>query len=138
MRIVVAVCIVAAAVVTLSCLPSTMSVAAAVEEKDHTGAWDGDAGRAADWGKVNLKSIDGGYVGTYAGTFNGQLGSLSFDKSGDGKYKGRWWESDLKRFGTCELEVSKDGGTVKVMWKALDDRKGAEKSGKSTWKRMSE
>ena len=60
---------------------------------------------------------------------------MTFDRTGDGRYKGRWWESDLKRYGMCVLEVSKDGGTITMTWKALDDRKGAEKGGKSAWKR---
>jgi hypothetical protein len=138
MRSAMSLWLVAGAVVLLGCASATTSGAGRVDEKDLTGAWDGDAGQADDWGEVNLKLIEGGYIGTYSATFNKQLGSVTFERTGEGKYKGRWWESDLKRYGTCELEVSKDGGTVTMTWKALDDRKGGEKGGKSTWKRKAE
>jgi len=130
-----AICIVIAFGVILACRSATVAEAAEADVKNLTGAWDGNAGRADDWGKVHLKWIENGYVGTFTGTFNGQVGSIAFDQVSDGKYKGHWWESNLARYGTCELQVSRDGATVDVTWNALDDRPGAEKRGKSIWKR---
>src|SRR5262249_2606630 len=135
MRIVMTLCFVSVASAASAGAPEAKPETVRADEKDLSGAWDGDAGRARDWGEINLKVTADGYIGTYSDTFNRQLGSITFRKIGERMYKGLWWESNLKRYGTCELEVSKDGGTVTMTWKALDDRKGAKKDGKSTWKR---
>ncbi len=105
------------------------------EEKTLSGVWDGDAGGDKEWGEIKLKSTEDGYIGTYSDTFNRQLGSLTFKKVAEDKYKGLWWESSLKHHGSFELEVSNDGRTITVNWKATD---GRTKSAKSTWKSKAE
>jgi hypothetical protein len=104
-------------------------------DADLTGAWDGakHADPNDDWGAVNLKATEAGYIGTYSDTFNGQLGSITFRRTGDGRYEGLWWESNLNRFGSLVLEVPKDARSISVAWKALSE--GGARSGKSTWKR---
>ena len=133
-------CVIGLLVVTLASVASSYAQEkkgepAKAEEKDLTGVWDGGADGKQDWGDVWLKKIRDEYVGTYTATFNDKLGNMSFKRVGERKYEGLWWESDLKRHGTCELEVSKDGGTVTMTWRALDDRPGADKGGKNTWKK---
>lgn len=135
MRIIAALGLIVLTAVTWTGAPAKAEETGVGAEQELTGAWNGDAGRADDWGTVNLKSTENGYLGTYTATFNGSPGSVTFHKTATGKYKGLWWESDLKRYGSCELTVSPDGGTITLAWKALDDRAGAEKSGQSTWKR---
>jgi hypothetical protein len=120
---------------TLSCAAQSTPEAGGAAEKALSGTWDGDAGRNRDWGVVNLKATADGYIGTYSDTFNGQLGSLTFKRTGERSYKGLCWESSLKRYGSFELEAAKDGRTITFAWKALDDGNLGEKSGNSTWKR---
>jgi hypothetical protein len=120
--------------VAVTALPSAQEgkpEAARAAEKDLSGVWDGDAGGDKEWGEIRLKSTEDGYIGTYSDTFNRQLGSLTFKRVGERRYKGLWWESSLKHYGSFEVEVSQDGRTITVNWKALD---GRAKSAKSTWK----
>lgn len=102
---------------------------------DLDGQWDGarHPNPNDDWGAVNLKSTEAGFIGTYSDTFNKQLGSVTFTSAGVGKLQGLWWESDLKRYGSFVLEVSQDGRSITVHWKALSE--GGARSGKSMWKR---
>jgi len=136
MRIVMALLFVAVPVSGFVCALEAKPDAVRADEKDLTGVWDGDAGRADDWGKVNLKSIEDGYIGTYTDTYNCKLGSMSFRRVGERKYQGLWWETSLQRYGSFELQASEDGRTITLTWKTLDDGKvGPQKSSTSTWKR---
>jgi hypothetical protein len=121
----------AVALTALACAQEGKPEAARAEEKDLSGAWNGDAGGEKEWGEIKLKSTEDGYIGTYSDTFNRQLGSLTFKRVGERRYKGLWWESSLKHYGSFELEASQDGRTITVNWKALD---GRTKSARSTWK----
>lgn len=109
----------------------------AADEKDLTGVWDGrnNPSRNDDWGEVKLKATEEGYIGTYSDTYNGQLGSLMFKRIGQHRYKGLWWESNLRRYGSFLLVASTDGRTISVTWEALDNT-NAPMAGKSTWKRI--
>jgi hypothetical protein len=111
----------------------------AADEKDLTGVWDGrnHPSRNDDSGEVKLKATEKGYIGTYSDTYNGQLGSLMFKRIGQYRYKGLWWESNLKRYGSFLLEASTNGRTISLTWEALDNTR-ALKGGKSTWKREAE
>ncbi len=102
---------------------------------DLTGSWDGSqhASRNDDWGDLNVKATPDGYIGTYSGTFNKQLGSITFKSTTEGRYHGLWWESNLKRYGSLELAVSKDANSLQVEWKALSGSGGAAR--KSIWKK---
>jgi hypothetical protein len=106
------------------------------EEKDLSGAWDGDADGKRHWGAVKLKMIGDEYIGTYTDTFNGKLGNMSFKRVGERKYQGLWWETSLQRYGSFELQVAEDGRTITLISKSLDDGKvGPKITGeKSTWK----
>ena len=84
-----------------------------------------------DWGTVKLQGGPDAYTGTYTGTYNGQLGSLRLERAANG-FQGEWWESDKRRRGTLELQVSGDGNTLLVDWRATGPSAGG---GKSTWKR---
>ena len=91
-----------------------------------SGSWSG-----ADWGNVVIKD---NVAGSYTSTFNGQLGSFELQKITEQTYKGKWGESDGKRYGIFSLGVSKAGQTIAVTWDALDDS-NRPRSGKSTWRR---
>jgi hypothetical protein len=133
-------CVAAAllASVTLSWAVQDPREAGGAKEKDLSGTWDGDAARERDWGVVKLKATADGYIGTYSDTFNRQPGSLTFKRTGDRRYKGLWWESSLKRYGSFELAASTDGRTITFGWKALDDGNLGGRSGRSAWKRKGE
>jgi hypothetical protein len=106
------------------------------DQRDLTGVYDGGAGGGADdWGEVKVKATKEGYIGTYSDTLNGQPGGITFQAVTGRKYKGLWWESSLKRYGSFELEASKDGQSLAVTWKALDGDNTKAKGGKSTWKK---
>jgi hypothetical protein len=126
----------AVALAALDCAPEAKPEAVRADEKDLSGVWDGDADGNKEWGEVNVKMVQDGYIGTYTDTFNGKLGNMSFKRVGERKYRGLWWETSLKRYGTFELHSSPDGGTITLAWKTLDEGKvGPKRSSKSTWKR---
>lgn len=122
-------------VLSLSSFGQSENAPAKQSPRDLTGAWDGanQPSRNDDWGEVNLKATPAGYIGTYSDTFNRQLGSVTFRSTDGGRLEGLWWESDLKRYGSWVLEVSEDGRTIRVDWKALSE--GGVKAGKSVLKR---
>ena len=97
--------------------------------QDLTGWWSGRS-----WGEVRLKDTNEGSIGTYSDTFNRKLGSLTLKRRGPRTYTGLWWESDLRRYGSLQLNVAEDGLSIGVTWKGLDssNRRVARES---TWHR---
>ena len=125
---------------TIASLPHSLAqdkekVADKAPEKDLTGAWDGanHSDQKDDWGEVKLRATEAGYIGTYSDTFDRKMGSITFKRTGEGRYEGLWWESSLQRYGSFVLEVPKDARNIAVEWKALSP--GGAAGGKSTWKR---
>ena len=118
-------------VTALAVLPSTKARLHAADE-DVAGPWTG-----RDWGNVRVKSapMKGVYSGTYTDTYNGELGSFQFEQVGEREYKGEWWESNKRRRGSFELDVSKDGNRIDITWDALDGDRSKPKNGNSVWQR---
>jgi hypothetical protein len=105
-------------------------------ESDLSGMYDGGSpGGANSWGEVRVKAIGEGYIGTYSDTYNRQPGGMTLQPVAKHKYKGLWWESSLKRYGSFELELSEDGQSLAVTWTALDGDTTKAKGGKSIWKK---